>query len=160
MKIFLVRHGEAESAARSDVERALTPHGQKQAALTAGWLKQQLEGADAIQLVCSSYRRARETAEIIGLALSQTPQQIDRITPEDDPRQALASIEAVLSQQGSQHIVVVSHMPLVAELTVWLTEGRLAVGRGFFPAEVRCLHAEILGVGMATQTHDFIPDLE
>lgn len=158
MKLFLMRHGEAEAVVTTDAERALTETGREQAAQTAVWIQQQLK-EESVALFCSTYRRANETANIIGERLGVSALPIDRITPEDDPRSAWKSIESALSRMDDRitSVVVVSHMPLVAALTGWLTDGVSGTGRGFLLAEVRLLHADLLEAGLAEVTASFVP---
>jgi phosphohistidine phosphatase len=160
MNIFLVRHGEAETYANSDAERKLTPHGIEQAIETAQWLKLQLVESTTIQLLCSRYVRAQKTAEIIGAELGVFPIVIDGITPESNPRIALTALEKTFTTQPPSSVIMVSHMPLVAELTQWLTEGHVSVGRGFSPAEVRWLQATVLGPSTAHLKGFFVPGID
>lgn len=154
MRVVLVRHGEAEPRARSDAERALTPRGRQQAQLTGAWL-QEAVGAASLRLLASPYRRAQETgreiAGLLGVALQTEP----AITPDDDPRRALAAIEAAAA--GADVVVVVSHMPLVAALAAWLEEGVLSPGRGFGLAEARVLEMDAPGPGLASARDGFLP---
>ena len=66
MDLILWRHAEAEDEAdgQHDLERALTPRGEKQAARMAGWLDRHLpEGA---RILCSPARRCEQTALALG----------------------------------------------------------------------------------------------
>lgn len=154
MKLVLVRHGEAEALARSDAERALTARGHEQARATAAWLRQAL-GATPPRLLASPYRRAQETAAALAEPLGASVTTVPAITPDDDPRRALAAIEAAAA--GADAVVVVSHMPLVAALAGWLEAGVLAAGRGFGLAEARVLEMEVPGPGLARGVDGFLP---
>lgn len=155
MRVVLVRHGKAEPHAAHDAARALTPRGHAQALAAAGWLREALGDAGDIRLLASPYRRAQETAAPIAGALGLEVLTVAEITPDDDPRRALAAIEA--AAQGAGTVVVVSHMPLVAGLAGWLQEGVLNVGRGFDLAEVRVLEAELPAPGLAREVAVFVP---
>lgn len=156
MRMILVRHGEAEPLARSDAERALTPRGRRQAQQTGAWLRETV-GAAAPRLLASPYRRAQETGHEIASLLGVAPQTVQAITPDDDPRRALAAIEAAAA--GADVVVVVSHMPLVAALAAWLEEGVLSAGRGFGLAEARVLEMVEPGPGLACAREGFLPGL-
>lgn len=65
MKLWLLRHGEAEPQARRDAERRLTAHGIKEALKSAA----QLAGQPLDGILASPYVRAQETAELVREAL-------------------------------------------------------------------------------------------
>lgn len=154
MKIVIVRHGKAEPHAASDAARALTGQGHKQARATAAWLRERFGHGKGLRLLASPYRRAQETAASIAEALGHAVHTVSAITPDDDPRLALAAIEK--AAHGAEVVVVVSHMPLVAGLAAWLEQGVLG-GRGFDLAEARVLEAEVLGAAQATALEAFVP---
>lgn len=154
MRIVLVRHGEAESPhMQVDSERALTAHGHRQAGETGMWLASFID--EPVMLACSPFRRARETAARIQQALPQASLRIvDHLTPGDDVRQALAAIETV-SVGGT--LIVVSHMPLIAGLANWLSEGVSGGGQPFGLAEARAYELELPGPGQAKLMKQFLP---
>lgn len=155
MKIVLLRHGEAEAIRSTDAERALTDKGFEQARATAAWLLQEMKGAGSVRILASPYRRAQETAGVVGEMLGLPVHTQNDITPDVDPRQALSALEKCI--RSAEWVVVVSHMPLVAALSAWLTEATLHAGRGFMLAEAEVLEAEFLGPGTAVQCSRFIP---
>lgn len=154
MKIVIVRHGKAEPHAASDAARALTGQGHKQARATAAWLRERFGHGKGIRVLASPYRRAQETALPIAEALGHAVHTVQDITPDDDPRLALAAIEKAGAQ--AEVLVVVSHMPLVAGLAAWLESGVLG-GRGFDLAEARIFEADLPGPGLATAGESFAP---
>ena len=61
MKIWILRHGQAEGMAASDEARQLTLHGREEATLMADYLAEvPLDG-----ILASPYRRAQQTAETV-----------------------------------------------------------------------------------------------
>ena len=64
MDLVLWRHAEAEEGS-NDLERELTPKGQKQAARVAQWLLHRLPGRFA--LISSPAARAHQTAQALGI---------------------------------------------------------------------------------------------
>lgn len=157
MKIVLVRHGEAEPRGSSDAARALTARGHEQALAAGAWLRAALADAGTARLLASPYRRAQETAQAIGAGLKLPVTTVDAITPDVDPRVALAAIEEAAA--GASTLLVVSHMPLVAGLAAWMESGSLTGGRGFALAEVRVLELEVLAPGLATLVDLHVPGL-
>lgn len=155
MKVVLVRHGEAGPHAGDDAARALTGRGWLQARSTAEWLRGELGTTTGVRLLASPYQRAQETAQVLAELLGTPVCTVAAITPDDDPRVALAAIEE--AGAGADVLVVVSHMPLVAVLATWLTAGTLGSGRGFGLAEARVLEAELAGPGLATERAVHVP---
>lgn len=157
MKLVLVRHGEAENIRSSDAERALTVAGRRQSAETGEWLENIFANADSVRLLVSPYRRARETAEVIGGFLQAEPVEVAAITPDHDPRVALSAIAA--AAEGCDCIVVVTHMPLVAALASWIESGVLSAAQAFALAEARLFEAPMLAVNAASEKKRYVPGL-
>lgn len=118
MTLWLLRHGEAESRARSDAERPLTERGRKEVRRSA----ERLRGRPLQYILASPYLRAQQTAEIVrevlGLALPLTT--VDWATPDDSPRDAANRLD---SYPG--HCLLVSHNPLLGQLAGFLQHGHL-----------------------------------
>lgn len=66
MDLILWRHAEAHELAegQTDLERALTPRGEKQAARMAAWLDRQLP--EGVRILCSPARRTVQTVQPLG----------------------------------------------------------------------------------------------
>lgn len=81
MELLLVRHGESEGNRRGhlqgQMDLPLTELGREQAQRLAAWLQTQRDAWD--RLYASPLSRARETAEIVGLALGLTPELIPNL---------------------------------------------------------------------------------
>lgn len=155
MRVLILRHGEAEARASTDAERALTARGQQQAQIVGQWLAGQGLRPDAV--VSSPYRRAQETAAAV-LAGAAWPSEVpillcDALVPEGDPRQ----VERWLAPRPESVILVVSHMPLVAQLLSWLDGGVLVEGIGFGLAELRGLDLPVVGAGQGVAICRFLP---
>lgn len=111
MKFFLMRHGEAEVFAPSDMQRALTEHGRLHISEHIRLLAPQLSDVDCI--IHSPYLRACQTAQIVADILSvQDLFESDLWTPDSNPAVALHSLEGVESRCA----MVVTHMPIVARV--------------------------------------------
>ena len=153
MKLWIMRHGEAEPLrGDSDALRGLTPHGYTQAMATAEWLSGQASGP--LRIVVSPYRRARQTAEVVADVVSAVMvEQQELLVPEGDPR----AVTAWLARQEDEQLLLVSHMPLVSQLTGWLCDGVLA-GPAFYVAQVCLLELEQVGASQARRRTAFIPD--
>jgi phosphohistidine phosphatase len=66
MDLILWRHAEAHELAegQTDLERALTPRGEKQAARMAAWLDRQLP--EGVRVLSSPARRTEQTVQALG----------------------------------------------------------------------------------------------
>ncbi|WP_040976474.1 phosphohistidine phosphatase SixA [Necropsobacter massiliensis] len=137
MKIIVMRHGEAETIAKSDQARRLTARGKAQANAQGRWLKSILLEPDNV--LVSPYVRAQETLAQLDLAFARqltAKQEIwEGITPYGDAA-TVADYLAVLARAGSQSVLLVSHLPLVGEIVAQLCpKSRVS----FYPATMVCL---------------------
>lgn len=142
MKLFIIRHGEAQGLAQRDELRSLTPAG---VSLLHGLWKSLSDGGLSLShLSVSPYIRAQQTADVIesyypGIARSDYA----GITPEDRPSDV---VNWLSNQPVEDGWALVSHMPLVAALTGLLTDGegsRIPFGTG----TVACLDMEVFAPG-------------
>ncbi|WP_342245770.1 phosphohistidine phosphatase SixA [Pseudomonas sp. OTU5201] len=117
MRLWLLRHGEAEPRARTDAERELTRHGRKDVLHSAA----QLAGQPLDAILASPYVRAQQTAELVrdALAFSGAVGTAPWLTPDSDPREALD----FLAERSEQDLLLVTHNPFVSELAGLLIHG-------------------------------------
>ncbi|MCY1396727.1 Phosphohistidine phosphatase SixA [compost metagenome] len=117
MKIWLLRHGEAEPQARRDADRRLTAHGRKEVLISAG----HLSGHPLDGILASPYVRAQETAELVreALGLDGAVHTAPWLTPDDDPRDVLRFLDG----RGERNVLLVSHQPLIGALAGLLVHG-------------------------------------
>lgn len=117
MNLLLWRHADAEEGS-PDVARALTRKGHEQAASVAHWLKRQLPPHPRI--LVSPARRARETAEALGL-----PYQVERaLAPGADPATVLELVEGLPeARETVSCVVLVGHQPWIGEVAARLISG-------------------------------------
>lgn len=114
MKLWILRHGEAEQRAPSDPERALTPHGREEVLRSAA----RLIGERIDLILASPYLRAQQTAGLVheALGLAQEVATVPWLTPEAQPWRVLDGI----ADLAGQRVLLVSHQPLVGNLLVSL----------------------------------------
>lgn len=117
MKVWILRHGEAQPHARRDAERELTAHGREQVLHSAA----RLIGQPLDCILVSPYVRAQQTAELVRKALGFTSELITVpwLTPESEPRDAVSKLA------DSGNVLLVSHQPFVGELISLLLHGHL-----------------------------------
>lgn len=104
MDLILWRHAEAEDEAPNgdDLQRALTPRGEKQAARMAIWLDRQL--ADGVRILCSPALRCEQTV----LPLGRKYKACEEIGPGASPE---AILEAAHWPASKHAVLVVGHQP-------------------------------------------------
>lgn len=126
MRIFVMRHGQAQAMAPSDKSRELTAVGQREAEMMAKKLVHQKEHFDAIFV--SPYVRAQQTAKIVKniLATTTTLTTLEFITPEDSAQQMHNYIDVAFIDNAQANVLIVSHMPLVCYLVEEFTCGQHA----------------------------------
>ena len=104
MDLILWRHAEAFDLVEgeSDLERRLTPRGEKHAARMAGWLDQQLP--EGIRILCSPAVRTVQTAN----ALKRKYKVRDALAPGASAQDLL---ESAAWPQARNPVLLVGHQP-------------------------------------------------
>lgn len=133
MNVYLIRHGDAVSAAEN-AERPLSSLGRQQATHAVQAIIE--HGALVPRVYHSGILRARQTAEIIARALNPVPilESHAGLLPEDDPAIVAAELDSL-----DDSIALVGHLPYLRRLAGLLIYGdpeRAAVD--FLPATVLC----------------------
>ena len=132
MNFYLVRHGDALSAAENP-QRPLSSDGRRHVERTARLALERSVHVSAIYH--SGILRAKETAEILAKQMSiTTVAEHSGLLPEDDPAVVKAELDA-----ADDSILLVGHLPFMSRLAGLLINGdpeRPAVE--FFPATVVC----------------------
>jgi len=113
MDLILWRHAEAEDGA-PDLERRLTPKGQKHAARMAEWLLQRLPASFVV--LASPARRAQETARALGASV----RTVAALAPGASVRDILAAAEW---PDRRTPVVVVGHQPDLGRTAAFLVSG-------------------------------------
>ncbi|RTZ16368.1 phosphohistidine phosphatase SixA [Vibrio aquaticus] len=117
MKIFIMRHGEAEHFAASDADRELTPHG-RSASVTVAKACAEKGFAQFDKVLVSPYIRAQQTWQEISAHFSSSQvETCDDITPYGDSEQVADYVSALVDVHNYESVLIVSHLPLVGYLT-------------------------------------------
>ncbi|GAC1603222.1 MAG: phosphohistidine phosphatase SixA [Ramlibacter sp.] len=108
MELIFWRHAEAEDErpGQDDLQRALTPRGEKQAAKMAQWLDLYLP--DNARILCSPALRCEQTV----LPLGRKYKLREEIAPDGKLDKLLQVAEWPSSRQ---HVVVVGHQPTLGQ---------------------------------------------
>lgn len=117
MDLILWRHAEAEDACsgQRDLDRALTPDGERQAARMAQWLNARLP--PTARIIASPARRAQQTA----LALGRPVETLPQLAPASDVESAF---QASGWPSASPVTVLVGHQPMLGQLAARLLAGQ------------------------------------
>jgi len=117
MKVWVLRHGEAEGHARTDAERNLTEHGRAEVLRSAA----HLIGQPIKAIIASPYVRAQQTAQLVREVLGFEPEirTVAWLTPESSPLQVLDHLDT------DDTVLLVSHQPLVGSLISFMQHGHL-----------------------------------
>jgi phosphohistidine phosphatase len=116
MDLILWRHAEAHEAepGQDDMERALTPKGQKQARRMADWLTSQLP--DSCRILVSPALRTLQTVE----PLKRKFKIVHELAPGADPEDILM---AANWPNGREPVLVVGHQPTLGQVAALLLSG-------------------------------------
>ncbi|WP_282178133.1 phosphohistidine phosphatase SixA [Vibrio nereis] len=116
MKIFIMRHGEAEHFAQSDAERALTERGRSaSAAVAKACVEQGYQCFDKVLI--SPYIRAQQTWQEIATEFEAKQIEVSPdITPYGDSEQVAEYVSALVDIEKLESVLLVSHLPLVGYL--------------------------------------------
>lgn len=145
--LYVMRHGDAISRARTDQERPLSPLGEAQARSMVSVLLPQ----PPARILVSPYLRAQQTAALVAAGLAHHDivvplETIDFITPNDSPQVVLTNLEPILST--GEAVLIVSHQPLAGGLVTWFAEGH-TMGLPVATASIACLKSDVVAAGVA-----------
>lgn len=143
MKLYVLRHGQAESRASSDFERRLTDRGRADACAMA--LRFNSDLCTLGEIWVSPLVRAQQTANAVVGELSVSPAYTttETLVPEAD----LNRLYQELNNSRASILLLVSHQPLVGELVNDLC----GVEPGFYAmgtASMACIEAEVFASSM------------
>lgn len=146
MRLYLCRHGQAQSMAASDALRSLTGEGEKE--VTALWDRLHAAGISPRRVVSSPYLRAQQTARLAAAQCAAVDQvsETELLVPDASPA---ALIDWLHSQPDPDGLLLVTHMPLIALLTSMLA-GAQGDGLAFPTGAVVALDMDVVARGCAT----------
>ncbi len=144
MKLWILRHGEAQNRARTDAERELTANGREEVLTSAAHLM----GQPLRWIIASPYVRAQQTAELVRQALgfADSIVTVPWLTPDSDPRKVLDNLDLY----ASDDVLLVSHQPLVGSLIGLAVHGNLQQAYAMHTASLAELEADLPLAGAMT----------
>ena len=140
MKVWILRHGEAQAHARTDAERNLTEHGRAEVLRSAAHLIGQPLGA----IIASPYVRAQQTAQLVRDVLGFEPEirTVPWLTPDGDVQQVLKKLDS------DDDVLLVSHQPLVGNLISFLQHGHQRQPQPMYTASLAELEGDFPLAGL------------
>ncbi|MFB3305563.1 phosphohistidine phosphatase SixA [Pseudomonas sp. AMR01] len=140
MKLWILRHGEAEAHAPSDAQRNLTEHGRGEALRSAA----NLIGQPISAIIASPYVRAQQTAQLVREVLGFDPEicTVPWLTPDSSPLQVLEELRT------DDNVLLVSHQPLVGSLISFLQHGHLRQPQPMYTASLAELEGDFPLAGL------------
>lgn len=153
MDLILWRHAEAQEGGEGldDLQRALTPRGEKQAARMASWLDRQLP--EGLRVLCSPARRTEQTAQALGRKFKLRAELLPDGSAQD-------LLELVQWPHARGTVLVVGHQPMLGQVVARLTgmeAGECTVRKGavwWLRQRQRAEHSET--IVLAVQSPDFL----
>jgi len=140
MKLYLMRHAEAEEGEQLDPTRPLTDTGKAQAKLMGKWLKHQTSGSALVME--SNMRRSIQTAKRVADRLDAARTRSHKLDPNSTPEEALAEMQRQGRRLKADNVIAVSHGPLVGTILGLLTGGS---GENHHFAHAAVAHFETTG---------------
>lgn len=142
MRLWLLRHGDAEPMAASDAQRNLTALGRRQVQSAA----EHLRGQPLQAVLVSPYVRAQQSADVLCEALAFSGQRltVPWLTPDSDLRHALRELDAY----PFEDLLLVTHQPLVGALAGLLMHGHRQQPLPMNTASLALLEADALVAGL------------
>jgi len=138
MRLYLLRHGEAEPFRSDDAGRALVEAGRRAVLDKADFLE------PVSRFLCSPYLRAWQTADLVKAKAGVEPVLDDRLTPD----QPVEAVLALLQAGEADSTLMVGHNPLLSQLLCDLVGERGTLH--LHTAGLACLDAEDWFPGGAT----------
>lgn len=154
MNIYLLRHGEAEARAHNDPARPLTARGKLEIEQVAQQFAARHISLD--RCFASPYLRASQTASLfLQFTAPNLPvETVDVLTPEVRASAVIDFLDGV----REQHVLLVSHNPLLSELCALLTDGDISHMHILRTSELVCVASDVMGLGVATIPFRLLPE--
>ncbi|TVZ39525.1 phosphohistidine phosphatase SixA [Alteromonadaceae bacterium 2753L.S.0a.02] len=146
MKLFILRHGEAEFSLTSDFDRELTSQGRTQ--VTAITLEAAQELRQVEHIYVSPLVRAQQTAVLVKSQIGDRPTStVSWLTPDTATPSAISELAEIPCDQANA-VLLVSHLPFVADFVDGLCGNPIGTSR-FATASMALLETDIIAAGCA-----------
>ncbi|MDX5629270.1 MULTISPECIES: phosphohistidine phosphatase SixA [unclassified Brenneria] len=125
MQVLIMRHGDAVPDAASDSQRPLSTRGYDESQKMAFWLNNQAINIDRV--LVSPYLRAQQTLAAVRdiLPLPEEDECLSELTPGGNAKLVGYYLQT-LAKEGTDTVLVISHLPLVGYLVAELCPAETA----------------------------------
>lgn len=145
MDLYVMRHGLAEPGhGKTDFERQLLPEGEAQVRYVAKHLRASRSNMPVERVLASPLLRTQQTARLVVEQLACPLQTCVLLEPDA----GISELSRFLAQSPNQHLLLVSHMPLVSTLISYLINGDRSSYPDLLTAQVVHLQGEVCPAGM------------
>ncbi|HTQ98475.1 MAG TPA: phosphohistidine phosphatase SixA [Candidatus Acidoferrum sp.] len=146
MNLYLLRHGQAEPHNRQDAQRALVEAGRREIASVARRFA--AKGITLTSCFYSPFVRTTQTCELFvhEAKLAVKPEPLAVLLPTHRALQVMEFLRTL----DSQHVLLVTHNPLVSELLAVLTATDLDSMHIFATGELNAVHCDAVVHGGGT----------
>jgi len=146
-----MRHGDAP-AAKSDSQRMLSEKGKAQCLEMSDCLgNNKSSDRESIgRILTSDYQRAIDSASLVSEKLSgkKHHNQTEQLRPNANPKIGIEEIlDEVEMLENGESLLVVCHLPVIAELSALLIDGQINNRYSFPCASIMAMEAEFPGEG-------------
>jgi phosphohistidine phosphatase len=118
LKVFIMRHAQAEIGPQMDPTRKLTDIGKSQAKMMGKWLNRQVDKPDLV--IQSNMKRSQSTAKRVAKHLEAPIVTSGALDPEVSPDLAWRIIRKIAFENHSKNVIAITHGPLVEKLLCYL----------------------------------------
>lgn len=154
MKLYLLRHGDSEARAATDAQRQLTAEGRQEAHAVAVKFADRHIRLD--RCISSPYLRAEQTADTFLAELPASPVvEYDAVLT---PEKRAFEVMQFLEQFRDEHILLVSHNPLVSELNAVLVEGDISSMMILDTCDLVAIDVDVVANGLAHRSFYLTPE--
>jgi phosphohistidine phosphatase len=144
MKLYLLRHASASDVAPNDTERELTREGREEARVAGAALAEL--GVISSHILSSPLVRARQTAEVAAEAM-EFPGNVEPLDELANGASTSSLLKALRPRASAGEILLVGHMPSLAEHLAALIGAKDAQAFPLGKASVACVELEQLRTG-------------
>lgn len=151
MKIYLLRHGQAEGLITDDVSRSLTNQGIADVKKLGCQLAQENTRFDLVFV--SPYRRTQQTYLYLSepLSTAEKKQDCEALLSNANPEKSLFFFQNYLQKRPVESVLLVTHQPFISSMIALLVDGTVANAYQYpmMPASLVVLEMDVFAPGVA-----------
>jgi len=138
MRLFILRHGEAEQYAAFDVDRRLTERGERDSKNVGLFCAK--ANIHFTHIFVSPFTRAKQTAQLVAEQLPPAPiEETEFLTPSTDPKNLFELLRSFTSES---RVLCVTHEPFASTCISTLISGTESSHVVMKPATIACIETD------------------